>query len=196
MDPVEKKETMKDYLSMTSQELTRLDTLMNKVMNSILPENSEQAFNFELVDIKKLIDQALQSLAPNLDQRNATINFTCEPEEAVVHAEAIHVQGIFYNLIDNSLKYGNHAPEISIQLSKTPAEVICIFSDNGPGIPEEYISKIFEKFFRVPSGNRHNVKGYGLGLNYVSQVMKQHNGTVSVKNLPTNGCQFTLTFPM
>ena len=195
MDPAEKKETMKDYLSMTSQELTRLDTLMNKVMNSILPEDGEQAFHFEPVNLKQLIEQALQSLSLNLDQRNATINFTTEQEEVIIHAEAIHVQGIFYNLIDNSLKYGNHAPEISIHLSQTPAEVICTLSDNGPGIPEEYIDKIFEKFFRVPSGNRHNVKGYGLGLNYVSQVMKQHHGAVSVKNLSAKGCQFTLTFP-
>ena len=68
-------------------------------------------------------------------------------------------------------------------------------SDNGPGIPEEYKEKIFEKFFRVPTGNRHNVKGYGLGLSYVALVMAQHKGNISVMNHASGGCTFTLTFP-
>ena len=70
-----------------------------------------------------------------------------------------------------------------------------VVRDNGPGIPAEYMYKVFDKFFRVPSGDRHNVKGYGLGLNYAALIMKHHNGRIAVENNPGNGCTFTLTFP-
>jgi signal transduction histidine kinase len=68
-------------------------------------------------------------------------------------------------------------------------------SDNGPGIPKEYAGRVFDKFFRVPAGNTHNIKGYGLGLSFAALVMKQHNGSISVKNLDPAGCVFTLRFP-
>jgi signal transduction histidine kinase len=68
-------------------------------------------------------------------------------------------------------------------------------SDNGLGIPKEYLSRVFDKFFRVPTGDTHNIKGYGLGLSFASLVMKQHDGSISVKNLDPEGCTFTLRFP-
>jgi two-component system, OmpR family, phosphate regulon sensor histidine kinase PhoR len=180
---------------MASQELTRLDLLVNKVMNSILMDHGNQALQLEPVDFKLLIERTLKLMEIHLHQRNAKVNFKSDANEMIVPADALLVQGILYNLIDNSLKYGKDGPEISIHLSETPSHVVIEFSDNGQGIPEEYIDKVFEKFLRVPTGNKHNVKGYGLGLNYVAQVMKQHHGSVLVKNLPQGGCVFTLKFP-
>jgi signal transduction histidine kinase len=185
---------MKEYLGMASQELTRLDVLITKVMNSIMMENGKQTLHAEEVNMKSLIEQSLKSMELQLQQRNAKVNFMSDAENISTHADSVLVQGIFYNLIDNSLKYGKDEPEIHIHLSETSSEVIVDFSDNGAGIPEEYIDKVFEKFLRVPTGNQHAVKGYGLGLNYVAQVMKMHHGSVLVRNLPQGGCKFTLKF--
>ena len=109
--------------------------------------------------------------------------------------DKLHIEGVLINLLDNSLKYGNEKPEIAISLKETGKELILTVSDNGPGIPEEYINKVFEKFFRVPRGNQHNVKGYGLGLSYAALVMQQHKGIIEVTNRAEGGCMFTLHFP-
>ncbi|MFI5135780.1 MAG: sensor histidine kinase, partial [Chitinophagales bacterium] len=195
MDPAEKKEMMRDYLGMTAEELSRLDQLISKVMSSIAMENGNNIFHLEQVNLKSLIEKTIQSMELQLKQRNTEVKFVCNENEVIIRADAVHVQGILSNLFDNSLKYGNDSPEIFIHLSKTVSDVVLIFKDNGPGIPEEYLAKVFEKFFRVPSGNQHNVKGFGLGLSYVAQVMKQHGGSVEVKNLAGRGCEFTLKFP-
>ena len=164
-------------------------------MNSIMMDSGKQTLHSEEVNMKSLIDQSLKSMVLQLQQRNAKVNFTSDAENINCQIDSILVQGIFYNLIDNSLKYGKDEPEISIHLSETSSEIIIDFSDNGAGIPEEYIDKVFEKFLRVPTGNQHTVKGYGLGLNYVAQVMKMHHGSVLVKNLSQGGSEFTLKFP-
>ena len=96
--------------------------------------------------------------------------------------------------IDNSLKYGNPPTEIGIKVIAKDASIIIEMTDNGPGIPEQYVTQVFEKFFRVPEGDQHNVKGYGLGLSYVQQVMQLHGGVAQVSNLPERGCKFRLQF--
>ena len=110
-------------------------------------------------------------------------------------ADKLHVQGVLVNLLDNSLKYCSPKPLIEINLLQKDRTIGVVVSDNGPGIPDEYLDKIFDKFFRVPSDNRHNIKGYGLGLSYVSMVMKKHNGVVTASNRINGGSSFTLTFP-
>ena len=195
MNPSEKQEKMNEYLGMASQEMNRLESMVDKVMRSVLMENGEQFFQFENVNLKSLADQALQSLHWQLEQRNATIHFTFDSDPIFIDADPLHVHGIFANLIDNSLKYGKDMVEISIHLSQTASAAVVTFCDNGPGIPEEYHDKVFSNFFRIPSDDHHNVKGYGLGLSYVAQVMKGHRGTVTVNNITQGGCCFTLTFP-
>jgi signal transduction histidine kinase len=110
-------------------------------------------------------------------------------------ADRVYVEGVIINLIDNSLKYAGEHPEISLHIACHPTGITISVADNGPGIPGEYKDQIFEKFFRIPAGNTHNVKGYGLGLNFASQVMAQHGGSIAFENLPEKGCRFTLNFP-
>ena len=114
----------------------------------------------------------------------------------MIPMDKLHMQGVLVNLIDNSLKYGDKPVNIEIQLAGANGSVRLEFKDNGPGIPEEYREQVFEKFFRVPTGNRHNIKGHGLGLSYAAQVMRQHKGNIAVNNLVAGGCMFTLTLPL
>ena len=112
-----------------------------------------------------------------------------------MNVDKLHIHGVLVNLIDNSLKYNQMKPKISIGIYQNEKETKLTIDDNGIGIPDEYHNKVFDKFFRVPTGDKHNVKGYGLGLNYAALVMQHHGGSISVDNLDGGGCRFTLIFP-
>lgn len=184
-----------EYLEMASLETDRLDLLISKVLNASMAEEGKELFNFEKINLTWLVDEVLVSLQLRLTAANASVVFEKSDDEIFIDADRLHVQGVLLNIIDNSLKYATVNPEIKIRLSKTEKEIMLSISDNGPGIPSEYIDKVFDKFFRVPSGDMHNVKGYGLGLNYAALIMKHHDGTIAAKNNPGKGCTFTLTFP-
>ena len=97
--------------------------------------------------------------------------------------------------MDNALKYGGEHPEIRIVLTGNEQEVVMKIADNGIGIPAEYKEKIFEKFFRVPHGDTHNARGYGLGLSYAAQVIKKHQGSIRVESEEGKGAQFIIVLP-
>jgi signal transduction histidine kinase len=128
-------------------------------------------------------------------QQQAQVKVDFSGSDFSIKADSLHLQGVLNSLLDNSLNYCEQTPSVFIWLEEQSSTVILTVSDNGIGIPEEYLNRVFDKFFRVPSGNRHNVKGYGLGLSYAASVMQQLNGSISVRNNPEGGCTFTLTFP-
>jgi two-component system phosphate regulon sensor histidine kinase PhoR len=102
---------------------------------------------------------------------------------------------VLFNLLDNALKYSKEAPKMNISIKEISNHLQLVIADNGIGIPQEYHNRIFEKFFRVPHGNVHDAKGYGLGLSYVAHVVEQHNGTIEVSSAEGNGSRFTITLP-
>ena len=195
MNPQQQQEKMTNYLGMAAQEISRLDLLVNKVMNSILLDNGKQVFQSEPIVLKNIIDEAILGMQMQVQQKGGVIQFLPGNVEGNIVGDSLHIKGVIFNLIENSLKYSNEQPQINIQLAEEKGKIIVTIADNGPGIPEAYTQKIFEKFFRVPSGNKHNIKGYGLGLYYAAQVMQQSGGSISVANNLTKGCTFTLVFP-
>jgi two-component system phosphate regulon sensor histidine kinase PhoR len=102
---------------------------------------------------------------------------------------------VIYNLVDNAIKYSGENTSIEIHLHNTADQLQFSIADHGIGIPQEYHKKVFEKFFRVPTGDVHNVKGYGLGLNYVSEVIRSHHGTITLNSSPGEGSCFTISLP-
>jgi two-component system phosphate regulon sensor histidine kinase PhoR len=112
-----------------------------------------------------------------------------------VRADKLHITSVIFNLLDNALKYGKPNPSIRIELGAEPGQLVLAVIDNGLGIPAVYRDKIFEKFFRVPTGDRHNVKGYGMGLSYVYYVLKRQGGTISVASEEGIGSRFTVKIP-
>ena len=184
----------REYLGMATSEMDRLELLATRVLNTSLLETGKMGLQREQFDLQKLVQQVLQTMQVRFEHHNASINFVATGNNFVVPVDKLHMQGVIVNLLDNSLKYAITPPHITINLAEDNGKVQLSLKDNGPGIPEEYREKIFEKFFRVPNGMRHNTKGYGLGLSYAAQVMRQHNGSINVNNLTTGGCVFTLTF--
>jgi signal transduction histidine kinase len=183
-----------EYLGMASQEMERLDRLIGRVLDVSLLEDKKQVIVLRNSDLKALVNRVISSLNLRLEQSDATVNLDAEDASYCCLLEELYTEGVLLNIIDNSLKYSVHEPVLNIGLKQNREQVILTIRDFGPGIPDEYIGRIFEKFFRVPTGDRHNVKGHGLGLTYVWYVMKQHGGRVEVENMPDRGCRFTLFF--
>jgi len=184
----------REYLGMATHEMDRLELLATRVLNTSLLESGKIYLQQESYDLKKLVDEVLQAMQLRLQQAEAKVAFSATGNNFLIAMDKLHMQGVLVNLLDNSLKYSDKPVHIDIRLTERNAAIQLSLTDNGPGIPEEYKEKVFEKFFRVPTGNRHNTKGYGLGLSYAAQVMRQHNGSINVNNVSAGGCVFTLTF--
>ena len=185
---------IKEYLHMASLELNRLELLTGKVLSTSMMENGIITFEKQKIDLTKLITDLIFTMKVRLINEGAVIIFDNQPEEFIITGDPIHIQGAMLNILDNSLKYAIPLPVINISIHKFDGTILVNIKDNGPGVPSEYQNKIFEKFFRVTTGNVHNVKGHGLGLSYASMVMKVHGGNISLKNNTEGGCTFSLTF--
>jgi signal transduction histidine kinase len=184
-----------EYLEMAGKELDRLEKMVERVLHHQMLNNPALVLYKEECDPGKLVRSVLQALDIHIREKGARVRVLEEKGPCSMMADRVYLEGVLINLIDNSLKYAGDNPEILIKIECADQATSMSVSDNGPGIPEEYKDQVFEKFFRIPAGNRHNVKGYGLGLNFASQVMAQHKGTISLTNLPEGGCRFTLIFP-
>lgn len=187
---------MDEYLEMAKSETNRLEMLINRVMNISAGNGDTIQLNFEPVEIKSLIGEVLLAFKPRLEAENAKVSLKLPEENLIVNIDRLHIQGVFFNLIDNSLKYSIPPALVEIELRKENSEVRVSVSDQGIGIPIEFRNQIFEKFFRVPTGDLHNVKGYGLGLSYAKMVMKQHKGSISYRERNGGGSTFELLIPI
>ncbi len=186
----------KEYLDISKNELNRLTLLVDKVLKMATFEQQGLNLNLETVDMAEVIQQVIGSMKLQFEKYHAQVSFEKIGQSFQVNADKIHLTNVVYNLLDNALKYsGELAPEISLTLDANESEIRLSVADNGIGIAPEYQEKVFEKFFRVPTGDTHNVKGYGLGLNYVASVVKQHSGQISVQSHIGQGSTFTITLP-
>ncbi len=193
-NPISDNQTTRDYLRMATLETERLELLVNRVLNTSLLESGKIALHKEPHDIAALVNTTLQAMQVRFKQSNAQVRLHVNNTDTTTDVDILHLQGVLINLLDNSLKYNAEIPVIDITVAHDGARLTLSVTDNGPGIPTEYTDRVFDKFFRVPTGDRHNVKGYGLGLSYVKQITEQHGGNITVKN-NEKGCTFTITLP-
>lgn len=184
-----------DYLLMASREVDRLEGLVGKVLQHQVLEDSEALMQKEACDLQQMISSVVQAMEIPIREKKASLHVQEAELPCTVMADPIYLEGVLINLIDNSLKYADTDPVIHIATACTGSRIQLTVKDNGPGIPDEFKHQVFDKFFRIPAGNRHNVKGYGLGLNFAAQVMAHLGGSISFRNLPGKGCEFILDFP-
>ncbi len=193
-DIIDNPKLNREYLGMAASEMDRLELLATRVLNTSLLDSGKVYLQQESHNLEQLATEVVKAMQPRFEKAGATVSVDVKGSDFTVAIDKLHIQGVLVNLIDNSLKYGVKPVHINISLVENNGKVQLALTDNGPGIPEEYREKVFEKFFRVPNANRHNTKGHGLGLSYAAQVMRQHNGSINVKNLAQGGCMFTLSF--
>lgn len=186
----------REYLEISRNELKRLSILVDKVLKTALFGEEEMELKLEKVDLKQLINEILNSMKLQFEKFTATIQFTVEGGSFMVNADRIHLTSVIYNLLDNALKYGSLQPSIAVNLVLQNDKLQLQVQDNGIGIPPEFKDKIFQKFFRVPTGDKHDIKGHGLGLNYVANVIRRHHGNIAVESEPGKGSIFTIKLPV
>jgi signal transduction histidine kinase len=189
-------ETLKNYLDISQHELQRLNLMVEKVLNISQEDDAGNALNSELYEVQAGLEQVINSMKLQLLQRHASIHLMPSEEPCFVFGDAVHLSNIFYNLIDNAIKYAGDAFSLEIRCTYQQHKVIISFKDNGPGIEKIYQERIFERFYRVPGrGDTHDVKGSGLGLHYVRQMVEKHGGRISLKSEPGKGSDFIITLP-
>ena len=188
-------EKTKEYIDISRKEISRLSLLVDKVLNIASFDSKEIALKSEVVDINKIIQSNIQSMKLQLDDKNAQIEFNNTVAHPIILGDKLHVDNAIHNIIDNALKYSRSNPKIDIAIKEDSNNLILTFKDNGKGIPKEYHNKVFDRFFRVPSDDKHDVKGHGLGLNYVQNVVQSHGGKISLDSTEDLGSIFTITLP-
>lgn len=178
------------YLEICQSELKRLSMLVERILHSRSPQ-----VNYEKLDVKQVLDEVMHRMKVQFDNKHAAVDVQEEGDGFVISGDKTHMSGVFYNLLDNALKYSTGEPVIRIHLARNNGTIRLDIADNGIGIASDYQDKIFEKLYRVPQQHRHDVKGHGLGLSYVADVIKQHHGKIDLVSEPGRGSTFTMTLP-
>lgn len=194
-DVLKNPERTSEYLNIAQNELSRLTLMTDKILKTSSFEANGITFITERINLDTIIRKVLVSLQLAFEKQKIRISYTPAGNNFELMGSEMHLTNVVYNLLDNALKYGGENSVIDIVLKDLNENLEFSIRDSGIGIPKEYQKKIFEKFFRVPSGDVHNVKGYGLGLNYVASVTKKLRGKVEVESELGHGCLFKITLP-
>ncbi|MDX2173358.1 MAG: HAMP domain-containing sensor histidine kinase [Bacteroidota bacterium] len=183
------------YLKMIRDENKRLSVLVESILQTSILDKGEFKLKPSELDIHEIINTAINNTQLLIAQRNGTIQTVLKAQTYKLMADRVHLTNIIFNLIDNAIKYTKQNPEISVTTYNTAEGIMIEVKDNGIGISKENQRKIFDKFYRVPTGNVHNVKGFGLGLSYVLAVVLKHDGTISVDSELGKGSTFKVHLP-
>lgn len=184
-----------EYLDIVKTELDRLSLMTERILNTSVYENIGIEVDNEVFDFKDTVNQSVKGMNLSSQDELAIVEAVFHGSDFKLKGSKMHLTNLVYNLLDNALNHGRSQTPVRVTLTEESRHLILEVKDFGMGIPREYKHKIFEKFFRVPHGDVHNVKGYGLGLSYVKQVVKAHQGTIEVDSEPGKGSAFTVKLP-
>jgi two-component system phosphate regulon sensor histidine kinase PhoR len=184
------------YAGIIKEQVLRLNTQVEKVLQLAKIERDNIELNIEKLDLVELISSISPSIELKVNDKKGTLQLNLTASNTVVNADRIHLTNILHNLVDNAVKYTRDHPVIQISLHDGPGKkLILAIQDNGIGIAREHQRRVFDKFYRVPTGNLHNVKGFGLGLFYVKTVCKQHKWHLEMDSKPGEGTIIRIIMP-
>lgn len=191
----ENRERLNYYTHIISEENKRMNVQVENVLKMAQFEKGEITLKPEAVNINSIITRVVDSMMIQVEKREGKIACQLEADRPCIEADPVHVANIITNLVDNANKYSTDCPDIIVRSRSDAEGVIINIIDHGIGMTKETIKKIFEKFYRVQSGNIHDIKGFGLGLSYVKAIVEQHKGTVNVASEPGKGSNFEIFLP-
>jgi two-component system phosphate regulon sensor histidine kinase PhoR len=177
-------------------ESKQLGFQVERVLQMAIFDHGQLKLKLEEVDVHDVIETVAQNFLLQADKRGGKLDFLPEAENAVILGDSMHITNVVSNLIENAMKYTKQTPVIGISTRNVSGAVVISVSDNGIGISKEDQKRIFDKFYRVPTGNVHNVKGFGLGLSYVKLIVDQHHGIIKIKSEPEKGSRFDIHLPL
>ncbi|MDQ1095666.1 MULTISPECIES: sensor histidine kinase [Chryseobacterium] len=191
-DPVR----MENYLAISKNEINRLNLMIDKVLSLEQLDNGKINLRTELYDVQQGLESVVSSMRLRNSNGSVHIEYIPSEEPCFVNGDPVHLTNVFYNLMDNAIKYSG--PEVRIQVLCTSVDdqIVVTIQDNGPGITKIYHERIFERFFRIPEhADIHTVKGTGLGLHYVQEIIAMHGGSIKVLDRPEGGAAFIIYLP-
>jgi two-component system, OmpR family, phosphate regulon sensor histidine kinase PhoR len=183
------------YSEIILEENEKLRLQIEQVLSMTALERGEIPLQKTILDFHQLIQTCLKCMSMQIEEKQGSIQLNLDAHAFAIEGDKTHLINSICNLIDNAIKYAKEKPVISIQTASLNGQLILVFSDNGLGIEKEYHKHVFDKFFRVPTGNIHNVKGFGLGLAYVKKIIDLHYGTIELKSERSKGTLFTIKLP-
>lgn len=188
-------EKIKHYSGIILEENEKLRLQVEQVLSMSALERGEIPLQKTELDLHALIHDSLRSIAIQIENRRGNVKLELNAEKFVILGDRTHLINTLRNLIDNAIKYSKEKPDLAIQTSNANQQLIIKISDKGIGMEKEYQKKVFDKYFRVPTGNVHDVKGFGLGLAYVKSIVELHGGTIGLESEKAKGTTFTITLP-
>jgi two-component system, OmpR family, phosphate regulon sensor histidine kinase PhoR len=184
------------YLGIIREENQRLGTHVEKVLQMALLDKGEVRLKHAPVNMHTLLEKVLNSLSVQIEQRQGEVELEFEAAEELVAGDEVHLTNVLYNLVDNAIKYSPEALYLKLSTQNEKGGIRIVVADRGLGMTRDQIQRIFDKFYRVPTGNLHNVKGFGLGLSYVRKMVDAHGGTIEVVSQADQGSTFSLWLPL
>lgn len=194
-DIVKSDEVYDNYLRIIDNENRRLGKMAERILQTAIIDKGHLYLYFEPVDMHELIMQVLTKYQPLVDQRNGAFHTKFLAADPVITGDRTHLHNMISNLVDNAIKYSREIPEIKILTHDKGDQLFISVQDSGIGISKANQKRIFDKLFRVSTGNLHNVKGFGLGLSYVKYIIDRHSGTIGVESELQKGSTFRITLP-
>ncbi|MEZ4918586.1 MAG: HAMP domain-containing sensor histidine kinase [Saprospiraceae bacterium] len=193
---VDKPDKIKRFVDIIRQENRRMNSQVERVLQMALIDKKDFQLKLGEINLHELISQTVDNFGLQIEQREGTLSTNLQATRPVIEGDATHIASIIHNLLDNANKYSPQKPDIVIHTRDVPIGVEVTVQDHGIGMTKEARKHIFDKFYRVHTGNIHDVKGFGLGLSYVKAIMTAHKGMVDVKSELGKGSSFSLTFPL
>ncbi len=187
-------ERIRNYASIIKNENNRLTTQVSKILELAKLENDDIPFSVEAFHVHEVLQAITGSFALKLQEKQGSLNTELNAHHDLIKADKVHFENVIYTMIDNAIKYNDKIPAIRVATASDHKHLYITIEDNGIGIPKKFRRKIFDKFFRVPTGDVHNVKGYGLGLSYVRMVARAHKWKLRVDSELGKGSIFTIIF--
>lgn len=184
-----------NYIGVISEENDRLGSMAEQILQTAVLEKGQLRLNVVDVDMHEIIRQAVKSKRIAAHNQGGAIELQLKASQPILTGDPVHLTNVMVNLIDNALKYNINKPCVVINTVNNAHSLLVRVQDNGIGISKSNQKKIFDKLYRVPTGNLHDFKGFGLGLNYVKATTELHNGMISVDSEPGHGSTFTLQLP-
>lgn len=194
-ETVNHSDKLKGYVELITAEKNRLQTQVDKILRLTAVEATAHLLEKEKVDMHALIEQNINGFSPVIAEKGGSFSFYPKAVNHFVSGDPIHLFNALSNLIDNAIKYSTKIPEIAITTGNREHELIIHIRDNGVGMNKTDVHRIFDKFYRVKQGDRHDVKGFGIGLSYVKKIIELHNGTIGVETKPGEGSDFIIHLP-
>lgn len=196
-DPdIKSKEGIVDnYINVIADENKRLAMVVENVLRTAVMDKGELKLKIVDLDMHDVLEQVLQNMKIQIERKGGQFITDMQAQETLVQADKVHLTNVVFNLVDNALKYTEKIPVIKIGTRNVENGIVVYVEDNGIGISKENQKKVFDKLYRVPTGNIHNVKGFGLGLSYVKAIIDKHQGWIKLKSEPNKGSKFEILIP-